>query len=181
MIELRSFIVAVVTGIAAYLHPIANNVFALTWLLGGNFIIGLLCGILVYNEKFQWRKAWDCFKEAVMLFGVVASVYVIGKLNGNHEGAIQCVSMIIYAACYFYGVRILRNLRNMAKNESPAWHLLNFLYLFLSLEFTKHIPYLSDYLNMHKVVCSDDEEQEKKLEKVTNEQVEEARKRLKSK
>ena len=82
-----------------------------------------------------------------MLFGIVASVYIIGKLNGNHEGAIQCVSMIIYAACYFYGVRILRNLRSMAKDGSPGWHLLNFLYMFLSLEFAKHIPYLDQYLN----------------------------------
>lgn len=176
MPELRSFIVAVLTGIAAYLHPIANNVFALTWLLGGNFIIGLLCGILVNNERFSWRKAWDCFKEATIIFVVVASVYVIGKLNGNHEGAIQCVSMIIYAACYFYGVRILRNLRNMAKKESPAWHLLNFLYKFMSLEFTKHIPYLGEYIN--KYSHSEDDEK-KEVEKVTDEQVKEARKRAK--
>ena len=146
MTEIKSFIVAVITGIAAYLHPIAGNVFALVWLLGGNFIVGLLCGLLVYHERFEWRKAWNCFTEAAMLFGVVASVYVIGKLNGNHAGAIQCVSMIIYAACYFYGVRILRNLRNMAKDKSPGWHMLNFLYMALSLEFAKHIPYLEDYI-----------------------------------
>lgn len=151
MTEIKSFIVAVVTGIAAYLHPIAGNVFALVWLLGGNFIVGLLCGLLVYHERFEWRKAWNCFTEAAMLFGVVASVYVIGKLNGNHAGAIQCVSMIIYAACYFYGVRILRNLRDMAKVEGPTWHMLDFLYMTLSLEFAKHIPYLADYIKEGKV------------------------------
>lgn len=181
MYELRSFIVAVLTGIAAYLHPIANNVFALTWLLAGNFIIGLLCGVLVYDEKFSWRKAWDCFKEALMLFGVVASVYVIGKLNGNHDGAIQCVSMIIYAACYFYGVRILRNLRNMAKDGSPAWHLLNFLYMLLSMEFVKHVPLLENYINKHKGELVEDEKEEEIQEKVKQEQVDEARKRVRSK
>lgn len=145
--ELRSFIVAVLTGIAAYLHPIANNVFALIWLLGANFFIGLFCGLWVYHEKFEWRKMWQCFYEAVMLFGLVASIYVIGKLQGSHIGAIQCVSMIIYAACYFYGVRILRNLRNMAKDGSPANALLGFMYHVLSLEFTKRIPYLYAYIN----------------------------------
>ena len=150
MIELRNFIVAVITGIAAYLHPIAGNAFAMLWLLGANFIVGLLCGLLVYHEKFEWRKAWQCFVEALMLFGVVACIYVIGKLQGNHDEAIQCVSMIIYAACYFYGVRILRNLRDMAKDGSPAEALLGFLYHVLSLEFTKHIPYLNDYINTRK-------------------------------
>lgn len=147
MNEVRSFVVAVATGIAAYLHPIANNVFALIWLLGANFLIGLLTGLIVNHEKFQWRKAWSCFTEAAILFGIVASVYIVGKLNGNHEGAIQCVSMVIYAACYFYGVRILRNSRSLAKKGSPGWHLLNFLYMLLSLEFAKHIPYLDQYLN----------------------------------
>ena len=144
--DVRGFVVAVLTGIAAYLHPIADNVFAMVWLLGVNFLVGLLCGLLVYHERFEWKKALGCFKEAMMLFGVVASVYVIGRLNGNHEGAVQCVSMIIYAACYFYGVRILRNLRDMAKKESPAWHLLGFLYGLVSLEFSKRIPYLSEYV-----------------------------------
>ena len=171
MNETRSFVIAVLTGIAAYLHPIASNVFALTWLLGLNFIIGLLCGLLVYHENFSWRKMWDCFKEATILFGIVASVYVIGKLNGNHTGAIQCVSMIIYAACYFYGVRIMRNLRDIAKDGSPAWHLLNFLYSFLSLEFAKHIPYLSEYINVNKP-------EKKEKQRVTKEQVEEARRVL---
>lgn len=68
MIELRNFIVAVITGIAAYIHPIADNVFALVWLLAGNFIVGLLCGLLVYHEAFEWRKMWQCFYEALMLF-----------------------------------------------------------------------------------------------------------------
>lgn len=147
MQELRSFVVAVLTGIAAYLHPIANNVFALVWLLGANFIIGLFCGLWVYHEKFSWRKMWQCFYEAIILFGVVAFIYIIGRLQGNHEGAVQCVSMIIYSACYFYGVRILRNLRDMAKDGSPADALLGFLYHVLSLEFTKKIPYLYQYIN----------------------------------
>jgi len=147
MSELKTFIVAVLSGMAAYLHPIANNVFAMVWLLGGNFVVGLLCGLLVYHEKFQWRKMLQCFYEALILFGVVAFIYVIGRENGNHEGAMQTVSMIIYAACYFYGIRILRNLRDMAKDGSPAWHLLNFLYGILSLEFAKHIPYLQEYIS----------------------------------
>lgn len=150
MSELKSFIVATLTGIAAYLHPIASNVFALVWLLGVNFIVGLLCGLLVYHEDFQWRKMWQCFYEALMLFGVVAFIYVIGKFQGNHTGAIQCVSMVVYAACYFYGIRIIRNLRNMAKDGSPAKSLLGFIYYVLSLEFAKHIPYLDAYINTQK-------------------------------
>lgn len=158
MSEIRTFVVAVLTGVAAYLHPIAGNVFALTWLLGGNFVVGLLCGLLVYHENFEWRKMWQCFYEALMLFGVVAFVYIIGKENGNHEGAMQCVSMIVYAAIYFYGVRILRNLRDLAKDGSPAWHVLNFIYIITTLEFTKRMPYIGEYINTYK------QEEEKKDE-----------------
>lgn len=147
MQELRSFVVAVLSGISAYLHPIAGNVFALVWLLGVNFIIGLFCGLWACHERFSWRKMWQFFHEAVTLFGIVAFVYIIGRLQGNQEGAVQCVSMIIYTSCYFYGVRILRNLRYMAKCGSPASGMLDFLYHVLSLEFTKKIPYLYQYIH----------------------------------
>lgn len=150
MDDAKTIFITLLSGIAAYLAPIADNVFAMIWLFIINFVIGLATGILVEHEKFEWSKAWSCIEESAVLFGVVAAIYIIGRLNGNQEGAVQCVSMVIYAMCYFYGVRIMRNLRTILPDGTPAWTCIDFLYSLCSLEFAKKIPGLEDYLNKTK-------------------------------
>lgn len=149
MDEIKTIVVTLLSGIAAYLHPIADNVFAMFWLLAANFLVGLLCGVIVNHEDFQWRKAWQCMIDSMVLFGIVAFIYAIGRMNGNESGSIQCVSLIIYAMCYFYGVNILRNVRSLLKEESTAWMLIDFLYSVLSMEYARRIPGLDKYINKH--------------------------------
>lgn len=150
MNELKALVVTLLSGIAAFLHPIADNVFAMVWLLGANFMIGLLTGILIEHESFEWKKARQCLVDAAVLFGIVAFIYIIGKLNGNQDGAIQCVSIAIYAMVYFFGLRILKNLRKLVQKGSVAWYVIDFFYSCLSFEIAKKIPGLGDYIGSHK-------------------------------
>lgn len=144
--EVKSAIIAIITAMLAYLQPIADNIFAMVVLLGLNFIVGLLAGLISQNESFDWRKALQCIKEAAYLFVVVAAIFIIGRLNGNYEGSIWCVSVVVYAMCYFYAMRILRNLKALIPEKSPAYSVINFLYSTLSMELVKRIPALEEHI-----------------------------------
>lgn len=148
--EIKPFALTVLSGILAYLNPISGNVFAMTYLLFANFVVGLLASLVVEGEKFSWRKFGWCGVEALIFFALVASIYVVGYAQGNPEEAVQCVSMVVYAMCYFYGTRILRNLRTMCPSESIAWHMMDFLYGFATLELLKRLPFMEEYVKSQK-------------------------------
>lgn len=150
MQEAKSFIIAAFSSILAFIQPIVDNIFAMIILLGVNFMFGLLAGVLSEGEKFSWQKAWQAMNEALLLFGVVVCVYIIGKLNGNMPGAIWCVSTIVYAMCYFYAVRILRNMCKLLHENSPAYSVVHFLYSALTMELAKKIPGLEQYIKIKK-------------------------------
>lgn len=147
MQELKAFLITIASGIMAYLAPIADNVFAMSYLLLCNFVVGLLVAQLVNHEGFSWRKFGWCGVEAFIFFGLVASIYVVGHKQGNAEAAAQCVSMVVYAMCYFYGCRILRNLRTLLPDNSVGHSCVAFLYEMLTLELVRRIPHLQEYIN----------------------------------
>ena len=74
------------------------------------------------------------------------AAYFIGEHKGNPEGALQCVSFITYSVFYFYGVNILRNIKEILPNSSNGYKVVAFLHYVLSVEFIKNIPYLTNYL-----------------------------------
>ena len=47
---------------------------------------------------------------------------------------------------YFYGVNILRNIKEILPNSSNGHKVVAFLHYVLSVEFIKNIPYLTNYL-----------------------------------
>lgn len=147
--ELKPLALAVFSGVFAFLNPISGNVFAMIYLLLLNFLVGLLAS-LAEGEKFSWRKFGWCGVEALIFFALVASIYVIGYAQGDQSEAVQCASMVVYAMCYFYGARILRNLRALCPHASIAWHSINFIYELMTLELIKRIPYLEEYINKQK-------------------------------
>lgn len=61
----------------------------------------------------------------------------------NLDGALQCITGIVYSVCYFYGVNTLRNMRKLF----PQSRVLNFLYYILSFEVVKKIPYLQKFID----------------------------------
>lgn len=69
----------------------------------------------------------------------MSSIFFVGEKIGNPSGAMQCITGIVYALIYFYSVNILRNIKGIF----PHSRLIAFLYMVVSVEFVKKIPYLT--------------------------------------
>lgn len=155
MNELKILAMTIFTGLAAFLHPIAGNVFAVIFLVGANFLVGLTTSLIVHDEHFSWRKAGWCGIELLVMLMIIVSIYILGKFQHNASGAEWCVGMAVYAMIYFYGIRILRNLRALMVKDSVSWFVLDFIYSTLSLEILKGIPGIKEYMMRHKTEFND--------------------------
>ncbi len=142
---MKNLFVGLLTGLAAYLNPVSGDIKSLVALFFFNFLFGLTAGLLANNESFSLKKAFRCIIEAMVFFLLVAAIYFIGDHKGNPDGALQCVSFITYSIFYFYGVNILRNLKLMATSGTAFYKVVSFLYYVVSVEFIKHIPFLTNY------------------------------------
>ena len=147
----KSMIIGLITGVAAYLNPISGEIKSLVAVFALNFLCGLLTALLINHESFSFKKAWRCICEATIFFVLVCCIYFIGEHKGNPSGALQCVSFITYSVFYFYGVNILRNIKTLLPNVSIGYKVVAFLHYVLSIEFIKHIPYLTNYLQKGEV------------------------------
>ena len=112
-----------------------------------NYFVGYLSGRIRYGEEFNLMKAVKCLREALIFFGLAGSIYFVGILKDMQEGAIQCVSTVVYILIYFYSTNILRNIRQILKEGTPAYKAVDFIYYLLSFEIIKKIPLLDDYLH----------------------------------
>lgn len=144
---IKALFVTITTGVAAFLHPIAGDVYSLFIVFVLNFVFGLANGLIVHDESFRFKKAFMCLCEATVFFVLVASIFTIGKLKSNEAGALQCVSFVVYSVLYFYSVNILRNLKELFREGGVAHSVVSWLYWFVSAEFVKAIPHLFEYLN----------------------------------
>lgn len=86
--------------------------------------------------------------ETLVFYIIVLSVYLVGEKMGNPEGAIQCISGLVYAIIYFYFVNILRNAHKLLPKSKG----IKFMYYVLSFEIIKKIPYLQEYQEKANVV-----------------------------
>lgn len=88
MYYLKNLFVGLVTGIAAYLNPISGDIKSLIALFAVNFTFGLLAGLLISNETFNFKKAFRCILEAMAFFVLISAIYFIGEQKGNPAGAL---------------------------------------------------------------------------------------------
>lgn len=113
-----------------------------------NFLFGLLAGIIIQGEGWNFKKAFTCIVELMVFVTIVASIYVIGYLKHNPNGAVWCVSFVSYSILYYYALNILKNLKRLLPNNSIGHRAVAFLYYVLSAEIIKKIPYLEAYIKM---------------------------------
>lgn len=146
----RTLIAGFLAGVLGWLEPISGDVFTLIYIFILNFCFGYLAGRIAYQEDFNFKKAWRCMVEAAIFFVVVLSIYLIGDLKNQEEGAMQCVSTVVYVVIYFYTTNILRNLKQVLRTGTPAYKAVDFLYYFLSFEIIHKIPILGDFLEKRK-------------------------------
>lgn len=147
--QVKNMIAGIVLAILAYLEPIEGDLKSLFLVFFLNFLFGYLSG-MVKGEDFSLKKALVCVGHATIFFILCASVYAIGRLKGQMEGSVQCVSFITYLVLYFYSLNILRNCKKIFKKGTTPWHVVNTLYYVLRLKFIEQIPFLKDYLDTQK-------------------------------
>ena len=145
IIEARNAIVTLLSVTLAYFAPISDMVFVIFYLFLFNMLAGMIAGMVVNDESFKLRKFFHCILETFVLYVIVLSVFCLGEKMHNTDGAMQCISGIVYAIVYFYSVNILRNLKLLLPDSRP----ISFLYYVVSFEIVKRIPYLQNF-NEHK-------------------------------
>ena len=141
--EIRHMIATLLSITIAYFAPISDMVFVIFYLFLLNMLAGMVAGMIVDNETFKLKKFFRCITETFVLYVIVLSVFCLGEKMGNKDGAMQCISGIVYAIIYFYSVNILRNLIKVMPDSKP----IAFLYYLVSFEIVKKIPYLHDFNN----------------------------------
>ncbi len=148
--QIRSVIVAVILSVLAYLRPIEGEMWSLFLIFALNFLFGYLAGMIAGGEDFKFKKAFRCIGEATIFFILCTTIYLIGRLKGQMEGATQCVSFVVYVVLYFYGLNVLKNIKRMLKVDTAPHQVISTLYWILRFKFVEHIPFLTDYLNKNQ-------------------------------
>lgn len=140
-------VIGIVIAVLAYLKPIEGELWSLFLVFFLNFLFGYLSGMIANGEEWDFKKALRCVGEATVFFVLCTAIYAIGRLKGQMDGAVQCVSFVTYLVIYFYGLNILKNCKKIFKKDTAPWHVVSALYFVLRLKFVERIPFLSEYLN----------------------------------
>lgn len=144
--SIRNLLASVFSVMFAYFAPIQNTVFVIFFVFAINCMAGMIAGIVAKHERFNLKKFFHCMLETFVFYIIVLSVFTIGEKMRNLDGAIQCITGVVYAILYFYGVNTLRNL-NILFPESKV---IRFLFYVLSFEVVKKIPYMQQFINKEK-------------------------------
>ena len=144
--SIRNLLASVFSVMFAYFAPIQNMVFVIFFVFAINCMAGMIAGIVAKHERFNLKKFFHCMLETFVFYVIVLSVFTIGEKMRNLDGVIQCITGVVYAILYFYGVNTLRNL-NILFPESKV---IRFLFYVLSFEVVKKIPYMQQFINKEK-------------------------------
>ncbi len=147
---LKAMVVAICIDMLAYFRPLGDEIFILAMVFFVNFLCGLMNDIIVRHDTFHFRKAWSCIVQLTTFFAMVFFIYTYGEKKGWNVGAIQCVSFLTYVITWFYTQNSLKNLKELFKQNTPPRRVCEFLYYILSVEFIKHIPFLTKYLDIEE-------------------------------
>lgn len=144
--ELKNMMATLLSITLAYFAPISDMVFVIFFIFLINMLAGMISGIVVDNEAFSNKKFFRCLIETFVFYVIVICIYVIGEKLGNVNGALQCITGVVYAILYFYGTNTLRNLQKLF----PANKVIAFIYYVVSFEIVKKIPYLQQFNELNK-------------------------------
>lgn len=145
--QIKQMVIGIIIAVLAYLKPIEGELWSLFLVFFLNFLFGYLSGMIANGEEWDFKKALRCVGEATVFFVLCTAIYAIGRLKGQMDGAVQCVSFVTYLVIYFYGLNILKNCKKIFKKDTAPWHVVSALYFVLRLKFVERIPFLSEYLN----------------------------------
>lgn len=139
--EIKNLLVTLCSVTLAYFAPLNDMVFIIFFIFLVNMMAGMISGIVVDNEPFNNKKFFKCLVETFVFYIIVLCIYVIGEKLGNLDGAMQCITGVVYAILYFYGTNTLRNLNKLFPDNKT----LAFIYYVVSFEIVKRIPYMAQF------------------------------------
>lgn len=139
--DIRILFVGMFSAVCSFFAPITDYVFALTIVFLFDFLAGLISSILVNNEKFKFSKFRRCLIDIMVYFIIITSIYAVGEFTHKPDGAIQCVSGVMFVIIYYYAVNIFRNLTLFMPNNQP----INFIYYVLSFEILNKYPIFKNF------------------------------------
>lgn len=149
MNEIKTFIIAIVSGLLALLSPIKDFMHAMIMI----FVINFFCGLIAdYRSGNKWsmRKAMLFFYHIAVFFVLISAFFIIGKFMHNPDEALYSVKFICLFGLWIYTINILKNLKIMLIDGTPMWRFVDFLYFIISLKIVNKIPFLNDYLTINK-------------------------------
>ena len=149
MNDIRTFIIAIVSGLLALLSPIKDFMHAMILVFVINFFCGLIADYRI-GGKWSTKKAMLFFYSITVFFVLISAFFVIGKFMHNPEEALFSVKFTCLFGLWIFSVNITKNLKIMLIEGSPMWHIANFLHFILSLKVINKIPFLNDYLTITK-------------------------------
>lgn len=146
--EVISYVKTLIAGLLscmiAYFDPVAGKIESLLALFALNFAVGYLTGKIKNGEDFQMKKCLNCFTWGAVILVIICAFYFIGEHNGDKEGTIECLRITILVAIWAFGTNILRNLCILSKGNQPVYDFFWACYYWLSFEFVRNIPWLSN-------------------------------------
>lgn len=145
---IREVITGILIALLAFIKPLEAELWTLFMIFFTNFLFGYLSDMIANNAEWDNKKAIRCVGEAALFYALCLVVFVTGKLKGQEEGALQCVSFITYVIIYFYGLNVLRNCKKIFIEETTPWYVVSFLYYVLRFKFIEKIPFLKDFLSI---------------------------------
>lgn len=150
MTFIKAAIIGILSEFLAFFAPIESNCIALVWLFALNFAFGMLADVL-NDRAFSMRKAISCLTHAAMFFTLCASLYGIGYYQHLREEMLaQCVSSFCWILVYCYSTNIVRNVRALLQQKTPAYKAVDMLYGVLTLAFIKTLPFMAEILKHKK-------------------------------
>ena len=159
MNEVKTFIVAVISGMFALLLPIKDFMHAMILL----FIVNFLCGLLAdFRQGHHWsmKKAMVFFYHVAIFFIIAVCAFMIGHFMHNENEALYCIKTLCLIALWFYVVNILRNIKEMLVKGTTMYAMIEFLHYVVSLKLVNSVPFLNDYLMKREKQGTDNTEVE---------------------
>ena len=79
-------------------------------------------------------------------------IHVCIDTNGSiwNEHVEECVSSFCWILVYCYSTNIVRNIRSVLQNDTPAYKAMDLLYNALTLAFVKGLPFVAEIIKQRK-------------------------------
>lgn len=164
--ELKAVLLIVFSALGSFFMPITDYMIAILMLLGVNFLSGWIEDEL-HGKGWKWKKAFKTFYECFVMVAIGACLFVIGHYMHKDANTIQCLSMIYFAAIWFYSVNILNNWKKILPSDTTLHRFVSFLHFVVSLQFVEKVPYLKAFL-MQEAKEKENKQTEKKGEGYAN-------------